>query len=327
MTLIEVFQTLTVPNEASRCFNAASFPNYPSFKIAVDTDGNPVLLLPITFHNLRRPFKNFKLKYLQLEQNIECQVMENGERNLAQFMVITFTGNDKNLREYFLRISETLISTLDDQFAEKDVLHSLHCFVEIFRSLVDLPTKAIYGLWTELFVIENSAKPAILLEYWHNMPDERFDFNSGIERLEVKSNPRFERIHYFASEQLNPPTETHLLIASIFVKEASHGWSIQDLVDSIKRKIGFDVYLMEKLLTIVAKTLGSSLEESILLKFDYSMSKESIRFYRCSDISKIEKIHIPDHVSHVTYKTDLSNVPSVKLTQLTDKGDLFNALY
>ena len=84
----------------------------------------------------------------------------------------TWSGiyTDRNLQEYFLRISETLIKTLSNKPTQQQVIESLNKFVEVFRALTDTPTNTVHGLWTELFVIDNSKNPQTLLNYWHNIP-------------------------------------------------------------------------------------------------------------------------------------------------------------
>jgi hypothetical protein len=312
-----------LPIGNAKVFNAIPIPEYPNFRVAIDIEGNPIILLSVSNPQNNITLKNFRLKYLQLEQNIECKISENGKSSFQTFTVITFTSADRNLQEYFLRISETLVKTLSNKPTQLQVIESLNKFVEVFRSMTDTPTNTVHGLWTELFLIDNSKNPRELLNYWHNLPEEKFDFNSGIERIEVKSNSNFERQHIFSSEQLNPPEGVQVLIASIFVRQNSAGRSIQQLVDSIKNKINHNFDLNEKLYSIVFKTLGNSLEQSIKIKFDYSIARESLLFYRHQDISKIESVHIPGAVSEVRYKSDLTTLKYIDLTEFENSGELF----
>lgn len=164
-----------------------------------------------------------------------------------------------------------------------------------------------------------------LLNYRHNIPEEKFDFNSGAEKIEVKSNSNFERIHTFSSEQLNPPTGTQVLIAFVFIRQHNNGQSIQQLVESITRKIQHDIELTDKLNYIIFKTLANSLEKSIKIKFDYTIAKESLKFYRHQDIVKIEEMHIPNEVAEVRYKSDLTKVKPIHLDELNEKRELFLA--
>lgn len=326
MNLIELYDTLTLPNGNEKSFNAIPIPNFPSFRIAVDFEGNPVILLSVVNAVKNIALKNFRLKYLQLEQNIECKISENGKNSFQTFTVITFTSTDRNLQEYFLRISGTLVKTLSNKPTQQQIIESLNKFVEVFRALTDTPTNTVHGLWTELFLIENSANPKTFLNYWHNIPEEKFDFNSGEQKIEVKSNSSFERIHTFSSEQLNPPKGTAVLVASIFVRQNNVGQSIQQLVDSITTKVNYDIDLTDKLNNIVCKTLGNSLEQSIRIKFDYNIAKDSLQFYRQQDISKIEEIHIPNEVSEVRYKSDLTEINPINIKTLDKNGNLFGSI-
>lgn len=326
MNLIELYDSLAFPDGDEKCFNAIPIPDFPSFRIAVDFEGNPVILLSVINPVKNIALKNFRLKYLQLEQNIKCKISENSKSSFQTFTVITFTSIDRNLQEYFLRISETLVKTLSNEPTQQKVIESLNKFVEVFRALTDTPTNTVHGLWTELFLINNSTSPKTFLNYWHNIPEEKFDFNSGKEKIEVKSNSNFERIHIFSSEQLNPPKGTQVLVASVFVRQNSSGQSIQQLVDSITIKVQYDIELTVKLNDIVCKTLGNSLEQSIRIKFDYNIAKDSLQYYRQEDISKIEEIHIPSDVSEVKYKSDLTELNSINIGAMKKKGNLYKGI-
>jgi hypothetical protein len=326
MNLIELYDTLLIPENDTKVFNAIPIPEYPEFRVAIDFEGNAVLLLSVTKRIKDINLKNFRLKYLQLEQNLECKISENGTSRLQTFTVITFKSNDRNLQEFFLRIAETLVKTIGTNPTQQQVVDSLKKFVEVFKALTDTPTNTVNGLWAELFLIDNANNPQTLLSYWHSIPEEKFDFNAGIERIEVKSSSTFERKHIFSSEQLNPPADTQVLIASIFVKQNNSGVNIQQLTDNICRKFGRDYELIEKLNSIVCKTLGSSLEHSIVIKFDYDIAKQSLCFYKHQDIGKIEAVYIPKEVSEVRYKSDLTDSVQTDINKLKNKQKLFSGI-
>lgn len=326
MNLIDLYDSLSLPENDGKVFNAIPIPEYPNFRVAIDFEGNAVLLLSVSKRIKDLSLKNFRLKYLQLEQNLECKIYENDSFKLQTFTVITFRCSDRNLQEYFLRISESLVKTVGQNPTQQQVIDSLKKFVEVFKTLTDSPTNTVNGLWAELFLIENSTNPKELINYWHNIPEEKFDFNAGTERIEVKSSSNFERKHIFSAEQLNPPSDTQVLIASVFLKQHNSGNSIQYLIDRISEKIDYDFDTVEKLNTIVFRTLGSSLEHSIGVKFDYDIAQQSLRFYRHQDIDKIEEVHIPNNVSEVKYKSDLTSIKAIELNKLKERKGLFNAL-
>jgi len=327
MNLVELYDSLLIPDEDSnKVFNAIPITDFPNFRVAIDIDGNPVLLLAVSNRLKGMAIKNFRLKYLQLQQNVECKISENDKQSFQTFTVVTFTSEDRQLREYFLRVAESFIKTLNYKPSQEEVIETINKFVEVFRSLSDPPTNTIHGLWSELFVIDISSDPKTLLNYWHNNPEEKFDFNAGVEKIEVKSNSSFERVHTFSSEQLNPPLGTQVLIVSLFMRPHSNGQSIQHLVESITNKIQHDIDLIVKLNNIIFKTLGDSLEQSIKIKFDYNIAKESLRYYKHQDIVKIEEIHIPNEVTEVRYKSDLTEVIPLQVYSLKGNGDLFKSI-
>lgn len=326
MNLATLFDGLSIPVENdSHIINAVSIPKLPGFKVGVNTEGYPVILIPVNCEQRNSSIKNFRLKYIQLSNSIKCRVKEGDKLEIQNYTLITFISDDRQLQEYFLDASEPLLSSLGSKPSNELITNSLAHFIEIFRSLIDTPTNTVHGLWSELFLIESAAQPKTLLNYWHSTPEEKFDFNAGIELIEVKSNSNFERIHIFSSDQLNPPDGTQALIASIFIRQHSEGRNIKQLIESISQRVQ-DVLLLDKLNSIVFKTLGSSLEQSIQIKFDYNIARDSLRFYRHQDIVKIEKMNIPTEISEVRYKSDLTNIKSVDLLTLTSNGGLFRSV-
>ena len=166
----------------------------------------------------------------------------------------------------------------------------------------------------------------MLLDYWHNSPDEKFDFNAGKEKLEVKSNGNFERVHMFSAEQLYPSEDSQILIASVFVRSSNIGINIQDLIESINAKVSNEPNLISKLLFIISQSLGYSIEQAIQVKFDHGIAKDSLQFYRQQDIHKIEKTNIPREVFEVRYKSDLSDIKPINLSELSQGGLLFKSI-
>lgn len=83
---------------------------------------------------------------------------------------------------------------------------------------------------------------------------------------------------------------------------------------------------MDKLFSIVAKTLGNTVEQSIGIKYGYNLANSSIRFYRHQDISKIERLSIPDRVPEVKYKSELTDLPPIDPHTIESDGELFRAI-
>lgn len=324
MSLLDVFLEIEIPKtENPKLFNANALTDFPFAKIGVNYLGFPVILISSKFDQTHLSRKNIKLKYIELTHNLECKVSENGKSKIDNYSVIIFKGNEETLQNYFLGIAQSLLNSLSKKPTQKEVFETFKNFVEIFRSLTETPTKTIQGLWAELLLIEQSKNPSTLINYWHIIPEEKFDFNADSEKIEVKSNSNLERVHIFTAEQLNPTNDSQVIIASIFTKQVSNGLNILNLLDKIDNRIT-DNELKEKLYRIVSKTLGNTFEQTTKIKYDYDLAKNSLRFYRHQDISKVERINIPQRVSEVKFKSDLTNINPVDITKLLTQGQLFN---
>jgi hypothetical protein len=323
MSLIDVFLELEIPQtENPKLFNATGLSDYSFAKIGVNYLGFPVILISSKFDQTYLAQKNIKLKYIELTHNLECKVSEIGKSKIDNYSVIIFKSNEETLQNYFLGIAQSLLNSLSNKPTQKEVFQTFKNFVEIFRSFTETPSKTIQGLWAELILIEQSKNPETLINYWHNIPEEKFDFNADAEKIEVKSSSSLERVHIFTAEQLNPTNDSQVIIASIFTKQVSNGLNVLDLLDKIEKRI-VEIELKEKIYRIVSKTLGNTFEQTTKIKYDYDLAKNSLRFYKHQDISKVERINIPERVSEVKFKSDLTNVKPTDLTKILTDGQLF----
>ena len=326
MNLIADFFDLEIPKgKGDNVFSAKTIKGYPNSKIGVNSFSYPVILIHSKNDGTFLKSKNIRLKYLELAHNMECKVMELGKSKMDYFTVIKFKSDNENLQRYFLGVSETLIKSLSETPTQKEVLQHFQNFVEVFQSISDSPKKSLQGLWAELFLIAKSKTPETLLNFWHSNPEEKFDFNSDTEKLEVKSSSSLESIHTFSSEQLNPPHEKQVIIVSLFTKQNPKGQNLEELVEIIRKRINSDE-LEEKLFRLVAKVLGNTIEQSLKVKYDYELATNSLRFYNVKDISKIEKVHIPYNVSEVRYKSDLSEIDHISRNELKQYGKFYESV-
>lgn len=326
MNLVSDFIDLEIPKgEADNVFNAKTIKDYNFAKIGINIFSFPVILIKSKNDGTFMKSKNIRLKYLELSHNVECKVSEVSKSNSDFYSVIIFRSENHNLQRYFIGVSEILIKSLSKKPTQKEVLNHFKNFIEVFHAISDSPQRSLQGLWAELFLIAISKSPENLINYWHTNPQEKFDFNASTEKLEVKSSSNMERIHTFSTEQLNPQKDSRIIIASIFTKQNPKGVNLEELIIRIKKKITSSE-MEEKLYAIVSKTLGNSIEQSLKIKYDFDIAKNSINFYDASNIAKIEKINIPHNVTEVRYKSDLSEVPFIEQNRIQDYGQFFESI-
>ena len=97
----------------------------------------------------------------------------------------------------------------------------------------------------------------------------------------------------------------------MFVVQTGVGKTIFDLVDEISTSIT-DVDVLFKLREQVTQTIGSNIDEVAKMYFDEVASLDSLNFYDYSSIPSISLSSIPDYVSGVHFRSDLSNIAPVE---------------
>lgn len=321
MEINTYFERLIRPfDEGTDAFHALALPGDTGSRIAIDQQGRPAMLIrdiPII------PLSNFRLKYLEVSVRRGCRVRLASEERTEDFVLILFRAVDPTLTQYFFSIIRTFLLTLESARSDAQQEQAYHSLLEIFRSLNDEPLSTIQGLWSELFVINESQNTTALVNAWHHTPGARFDFTSGSERLEVKSSKIQARIHTFAAFQLIPDAGVNITIASLFAIESSSGLSLQQLVDQINDKLA-EPELCLKLERIVARTLGRGIAQAMKVQFDTQVARNSLSFYDSVDVPRIEAVNIPARVSDVHFKADLSRTKPINPNKLYPESDLFN---
>jgi hypothetical protein len=183
--------------------------------------------------------------------------------------------------------------------------------------------EVVRGLWAELLVIEQSNDPEYLIRSWHVTPEDKYDFNDGEGKIEVKSTASDERSHMFSIGQLNPIGEGGLLIASILVSRIGVGKSIFDLVDSISQKVGKSEIII-KLREIVLSTIGPHIQEVSKIFFDYNKGVQEYLLFDYKQIPSISMDNIPLEVTNVSFRSNLTNCIPIDSYHINCK--LYNSL-
>jgi len=325
MSIGEQFDKLIIPNGSDpKLLHAVELLNYPFAKVGVNYEGMPVILISST-KQAAPLLRNYRHKYIELNINSECRVSNGGIPISATYSLILFRCSDASLIKYFFSIISIFLESLALSNLEHELLQAYQDLIEIFRSLNETPVSTIQGLWSELFLIDRAKMPEAVLACWHSNPRNKFDFEAGTDKLEIKSTRTMSRLHTFSAEQLNVDENFNILIASIFIIENEQGKSVKDLMHQVENKLGRSTQLF-KLQVIAAKTLGAGLQDSANLKYDESLAASSLRFYDRKEIDKIESQNIPNRVSEVHFKSDLSMIRPVSPNEFNPESYLFGSL-
>jgi hypothetical protein len=232
---------------------------------------------------------------------------------------------DRATESYFLRVLEALLPTLGESPDPRSINHAVDRLVELFQALRNPPIKTAQGLWAELFLIAEAQDPGKLIDTWHTVPDDLYDFNDGHYRLEVKSTGGELRRHHFSLAQLQPPAGTVLVIASVIVNRAGAGVRIIELVDELGSRLAGSPDRLLRLYKVVALTLGDSWLQSTLEMFDRPAAKQSLAFFKPSDVPMVSPV-LPQGVSNVHFTSDLTGKTPYSTQEVRALGGLMSVV-
>lgn len=324
-SVFKIFQELK--NESPRngdSFAIASLPSIKNHKIGISQNGQPMFFIKCDNSTNSKPLDS-NLEFISVQFNRQCQLI-NKKLKIEEdvYTIISLKTDSDYLQDYFLKIVFVLVNNIPEKPLLKDLKIEIEKLINLFTKFSKPPLKTIQGLWAELLIIEQSKEPDYLIQSWHNSASDKYDFNDGIDKVEVKSTAKSRRIHSFSLEQLTPNTNSKLIVTSIFSIETGTGTNIFDLIDRIEAKIN-DKNLSFRVNEMVGLTLGKDFEKSLDVFFDYQFAIDSIKHYNSDDIPTISDIHIPSNIMNVRFDCDLTDVKTV--SKRKSKSKLHNSIF
>ena len=238
--------------------------------------------------------------------------------------MVTCSEADDQLRDRFFDVMETILRSLGEAPATGELRRRVSGLIELFRLATQPSRGTIQGLWAELWLIANARDPVTLLDAWHAEATDVYDFNSGLDRLEVKSAGQRTRRHHFSHRQLSPPIGTLAVVASLFVESSGGGRTIASLLQQIRVRVSEPRALM-RLDHVVASTLGTDWRVGVDASFDSELASGSLRFYRVEDVPHLSS-DIPRAIFDIRYISDLSATEALTCVEMVGYGDLFGAV-
>jgi hypothetical protein len=289
-------------------FLATSLPFLQKHKIGISPEGFPLFFIEC---NNAPHSSDINLEFISVLFNRPCRLSENNTQSENIYTIISLKTENIDFQQYFLEVVCIVLEQLPENHSHKQLKTEIQKLIELFSRFSRPPRKTIQGLWAELFVIEQAKHPEYLIQSWHFSPEDKFDFNDGQDKIEVKSTSTARRVHRFSFEQLNPNKNSNLLIASVVVIQTGQGKNIFDLINSICKRVQ-DLQLQFRLSEIVSQTLGCDLDKAFDIHFDYQQAFDMLTFFDFKDIPTISNDGVPNEVSNVHFDCDLSCAVTVK---------------
>jgi hypothetical protein len=325
----KIFESLPLPQQssASSCsFSAVPLNADCAHKLGKDEGGCPCLLVatgPAAKTQTRVPLV---LENLAVLFDLRCQVSSpSTPTQSGTFTVLKCVAADLVVRAYFLSLLKGISAAIGRASDRAKVATVIEDLVELFRSLGNTPKKEIQGLWGELLLIHQSKDPFTLASAWRCETGDRYDFNKGAERIEVKTTSQRARQHHFSLEQLCPPAGTQLIVASIVIQRSGAGLSVFDLLDAIRVKTAQQPQLHLRMTRKLHETLGNAWQSAKNIRFDLETAVESLRYFEGDQIPKIP-LPLPDGISQVSFIADLKAAKPLPAEVVANAGHLLRSL-
>ena len=293
-------------------------------RVGCSNEGFPMLFIECCDKD---HLSDIKLSMFRVLFNRKCSLADIDNKNVAEkdYSIIQMVSDDQDLIKYFFQVITIVLKRIPINPKVRTLKEEISKVIEIFTVPPKFSKEVVRGLWAELLVIERSSNPEYLVRACHEEPEDRYDFNDSIDKIEVKSTSGDQRSHLFSLEQLNPNDSSNLIIASVFVNPSGIGKNIFDLMDMISPRLK-DTDCSLKLAEIVLKPIGLHLEERRNLYFDYNFASDTLTYYDSKVIPSIDKNSIPSTVSAVHFRSDMSDVPSISVTGFDENSILFKSL-
>ena len=307
-------------NNTGNLFTVAQLPFANDHKIGVSDDGYPIFFVKCSDVQSNA---DISLELISVLFNRSCRIIEAESIVDDTFTMLVLKSENIDFQRYFIDVVCILLQQLPGIPTSKGLLNEIEKMVNLFRSSANIPLSAIQGLWAELLVIDNSSNPGYMIAAWHANTGDKFDFNDGRDKVEVKSTSKSERIHTFSLKQLNPNEGSMLVIASVLVIQTGIGQSIIDLRNSILARVA-DLSLQLKLSEIIIRTIGCDFDKIDNIYFDYQTAVDSLKFYRGEDVPSICTSSVPKLVTNVHFDSNLTDITELSYDLI--ECPLFNAM-
>ncbi len=309
MNLLEKFRELKARPHTEDGINAMSISETSSHRLGITSEGYPIFFIACSSSER---VSDIRLRLFKVLFNRQCTISDTitGSDIQNTFSIIQLSSLNPDFQKYFLEVVYLLLCRLEDKPTVNVLKAEVSKLLSLFTSVKSISKEVVRGLWAELILIKQSSTPSYLIRSWHVMPEDKFDFNDGIDKVEVKSTNGSKREHTFALEQLKPNKGSRLLIASMFVSQTGVGKTIFDIVDDISSNIS-DVDVLFKLREETMQIIGTHIEEVSSMFFDENVSLDSLQFFDYTSIPSINIENVPPEVTGVHFRSDLNDVSPV----------------
>jgi len=293
---------------------AQPIPGFPWARLALK-DGCLAIVTPST---KQADLFDIELENIKVQFDLEVSIRTDDKIKIERVSIIECKSSSVWLLKTFLELMSMVFLGLDTA-KPVEINVFVQDLINLFRSLTQISSKSVQGLWGELFVISQSLDPTFSVLSWHSAPNDRYDFAKLEERIEVKTTTGIRR-HSFAHEQISINPGLQVFIASLILNQDAEGVSCAELIENILPRLK-SAESRQSLISKSVRTLGLDWRSQDSLKFDTESAKIALKWYDVADIPKIPN-PLPAHIYALKYQCDLQTTAELSLDELRKKGPL-----
>ncbi len=306
MSLLDKINSLKIPDSANlNTFSSTEIKRNSNHFIGINSKKE----IAILFDSTEPKSKGDALEYIQLIHNQPCTIMEDKKEKNKNFSVLKCSIDNSRLKELFLKLLENIVLEIPKNVSQKQITDLTKDIFELFEKISKPSRETLVGLWGELFVINASKNIEVLIRAWHPETNDKFDFYSQKQALEIKTTTSNNRIHNFSYDQLKVGDEK-MIVCSIMLRSSRTGKSLEDLKKEILDQVKSDD-LKNQFELIYYKIVGEITEEDIEeYKFDTSYSEENIKYFNLLNVPRLNEEPMSG-VKNIKFQSDLTGIKSL----------------
>jgi len=255
-------------------------------------------------------------KYLDIRYKVEINIDLDNNIIKSDFTTIKLLSSSNILSDFFITLCIEIINKLGDYPTIEQIRQVISGFKSLFQPLKSNQKKTELGVWGELFHIAFSNKIDYLIKAWHIRSSDTFDFNDGLEKLELKTTLNNSRIHRLSLNQVLKGIESKSNFCSIMTSQIDNGLSVSDLINKITESLNTEdsINFYKKLV----KTCGDDLN-NFDKKFDIKTAIVSRKYFDANIIPKINQNFIDNGVSNIKYDADFEGLSEINTSLINSK--------
>lgn len=257
---------------------------------------------------------SFSTDYLQLKT---CSRIYLDNEYIGIYHIIVCLSDEDFIIRDFEKVFNVLILKNPEKMSSFEVLNLFNSIDIIFRTTEEKENKELQiGLFGELITLKYlyNLGNTNIIDKWHTKFSLKHDIElDKINRIEIKTTTKEERIHTFKHNQLTRK-DVKVYVVSCLLEISEIGLSLSNLIDQII-ELCDDINKVNELHALKKKCGINDQYEGMI--FNEELAYLKLKLYNSSSIPQIKE-DIPESITRITYDVNLANVEDIDFNVLKE---------